>query len=104
MQMMIRRQKTWPVYVGTPKKGQTVREAKAHVTMARAIVASISVRSDFWWDDFWPSYGQKKPRVTMPYGSDSAIFDGCVFFRWLVTYDLKKKSPTIFRIPSFFRL
>jgi len=28
MQMMICRQKTWPVYVGTPKKGQTVVQGK----------------------------------------------------------------------------
>jgi hypothetical protein len=43
----------------------------------------------------------------MLYGSESAIFDDLpvLFFFWrLVTYDLKKKSPTIFRIPSFFRL
>ena len=82
--------------LGRQRRVKPLREAKARVTMARAIVASISVRSDFWWDDFWPSYGQKKPRGTMPYGSDSAIFDGCVFFRRLVTYDLKKKESDYF--------
>jgi hypothetical protein len=44
MQMMICQQKTRPVYVWTPRRVKPSRKAKARVTMARAIVASISVR------------------------------------------------------------
>ena len=82
--------------LGHQRRDKPLREAKARVTMARAIVASISVRSDFWWDDFWPSYGQKKPRVTMPYGSDSAIFDGCVFFSAVGDVQSQKKESDYF--------
>jgi hypothetical protein len=59
--------------LGRQRRVKPSRKAKARVTMARAIVGSISVRLDFWWDDFWPSNGQKKPWGTAPYGSDSAI-------------------------------
>jgi len=58
MQMMICWQKTWPVMLGRQRRVKPSRKTMARVPMARAIVASISVRWDFWWDDFWPSNGQ----------------------------------------------
>jgi len=77
MQMMICGQKNWPVYVGTPKKGQTfARGQGARHDGAR----DRGEYFGFWWDDFWPSYGQKKARGTMPHGSDSDIFYGSLFF------------------------
>jgi len=33
--------------------------ATARGQMTRALVANISVREHFLWDDFWPSNGQK---------------------------------------------
>jgi hypothetical protein len=44
--------------LGRQRRVKPSRKATARLTMARAIVASISVRWDFWWDDFWPSNGQ----------------------------------------------
>jgi hypothetical protein len=36
-------------------------DATEHGQMTRALVASISDRKQFLWDDFWPSNGQIKP-------------------------------------------
>ncbi len=58
--------------------------ATARGQMTRALVASISVRWHFLWDDFWPSNGQIKPQRRGSYGRGLAIFG--VFWRCVLWF------------------